>query len=110
MDGGEMRLVILESPFSGDVEQNREYALNCMRDALERGEAPIASHLLLTQVLDDRAPEQRRRGMEAGVAWTRAADASVVYTDLGISKGMQYGIEAATKAGIPIEYRRLGVR
>jgi len=28
------------------------------------------------------------------------ADASVVYTDLGITKGMQYGIDAAHRAGI----------
>lgn len=102
-----MRLVVLESPFSGDVEANQEYARKCVHDSLIRGEAPVASHLLLTQVLNDSDPHERKRGIEAGVAWTRAADASVVYTDLGISKGMEYGIEAATKAGIPVEYRRL---
>ena len=40
------RLVILESPYSGDVEANLEYARSCLHDCLERGEAPIASHLL----------------------------------------------------------------
>ena len=42
-----MRLVIVESPYAGDVEANEEYARQCVRDSLMRGEAPIASHLLL---------------------------------------------------------------
>src|SRR5690606_24498929 len=46
-------LVIIESPYSGDVERNTEYARSCLLDSLRRGEAPIASHLLHTQVLED---------------------------------------------------------
>jgi len=37
----------------------------------------------------------------------RRADASVIYTDLGISEGMRKGIEAARFAGIPTELRTL---
>ena len=44
-----MRLVILESPYAGDVAANVKYARRCVRDSLSRGEAPIASHLLYTQ-------------------------------------------------------------
>lgn len=104
-----MRLVILESPFAGDVEANTAYARQCLRDCLMRGEAPIASHLLYTQpgVLNDDIPSERQHGIDAGLAWRRVADASVVYTDRGISKGMEYGIKAAEEAGIPIEYRSL---
>lgn len=104
-----IRLVILESPYAGNVEQNVEYARKCVRDSLRRGEAPIASHLLYTQpgILDDDVPEERAQGIDAGLAWRRVADASVVYTDFGISRGMQYGIEAAQRAGRPVEYRRL---
>ncbi len=105
-----MRLVIVESPFAGDVEGNTEYARRCIRDALLRGEAPIASHLLYTQpgVLRDEVPEERKHGIDAGLAWRRVAEASVVYTDRGISTGMRYGIEAALRAGVPVEYRTLG--
>lgn len=101
--------MILESPYAGDIEANVSYARACVRDSLMRGEAPIASHLLYTQtgVLDDNIPSERRLGIEAGLAWRRMAEASVVYTDRGISQGMRYGIEAALKAGIPVEYRRL---
>lgn len=105
-----MRRVILESPYAGDIEANVDYARRCVRDSLLRGEAPIASHLLYTQpgVLRDEHPEERMHGINAGLAWRAVAEATVVYVDRGISKGMQYGIETATAAGLPIEYRSLG--
>ena len=103
------RLVIVESPYAGCVEANVEYARACVRDSLARGEAPIASHLLYTQpgILDDDIPAERQWGIGAGLAWRAVADASVVYTDRGISRGMRYGIEAARKAGLPVELRTL---
>ena len=106
-----MRLVIVESPFAGDVDANVNYARRCVRDSLLRGEAPIASHLLYTQpgVLDDGIPDERKHGIDAGLAWRAVAQASVVYTDRGISTGMKYGIAAAEAAGIPVEYRSIGV-
>ena len=104
-----MRLVIIESPYAGDVERNKQYARTCVRDSLLRGEAPIASHLLYTQegILNDDVPSERKMGIDAGLAWRKVAQASVVYTDLGISEGMQYGINAAQSAGLPIEYRKI---
>lgn len=64
-----MRLVVLESPYAGDVERNVRYARAAVRDCLDRGEAPIASHLLYTQpgVLDDLVPAERAMGIEAGL-------------------------------------------
>lgn len=103
-----MKLVILESPYAGGVETNRSYAIDCMVDSLFRGEAPMLSHLLYTQALDDGVPEERAMGINAGLAWLNVAERSVVYTDRGISPGMQQGIEAAEKAGVPVEYRKLG--
>ncbi len=108
-----MKLVIIESPYAGgnpiEIEANVEFARACVRDSLQRGEAPIASHLLYTQpgILRDEVPEERQWGIEAGLAWRKVAEATVVYGDKGVSAGMAYGIEAAWKAGIPIEYRTL---
>ena len=104
-----MRLVIIESPFAGDVEANTTYARAAVRDSLSRGEAPIASHLLYTQpgVLRDEVPSERQWGIDAGLAWRAVAEASVVYTDRGITKGMEYGISAARAAGKPVEFRKL---
>src|ERR1019366_4582214 len=78
-----MRLVIVESPYAGDVAANVTYARACVSDALARGEAPFASHLLYTQagILRDEVPAERERGIAAALAWYRAADAAVVYTD-----------------------------
>lgn len=108
-DDSGMRLVIVESPYAGDIETNVNYARECVRDSLARGEAPIASHLLYTQpgILKDEIPEERKWGIDAGLAWRKVAQASVVYTDLGVSLGMKYGIKAAEAAGIPVEYRKL---
>ena len=105
-----MNLVILESPFAGDVERNIRYARRCVRDSLLRGEAPIASHLLYTQpgILDDDIPAERQHGIDAGLAWREVAHGSVVYTDHGISRGMEYGIAAAKAAGRSIEFRSIG--
>ena len=99
----------MESPFAGDVEANIDYARRCVRDSVLRGESPIASHLLYTQpgILDDELPEERQLGIDAGLAWRDVADATVVYTDRGISRGMEYGIRRATETGVPIEYRSL---
>jgi len=104
-----MRKVIIESPFAGDEERNIDYARLCVRDSLSKGEAPIASHLLYTQktILDDSIPEERQQGIDAGLAWRDVADSTVVYVDLGISKGMEYGIKRAEEQGIKIEYRSL---
>lgn len=104
-----MNLVIIESPYAGDVALNVEYARACLKDSLLRGEAPFASHLLYTQpgVLDDRVPAQRNRGILAGFAWGEVAHATAVYLDLGITEGMQRGIEHAHAAGRPIFFRRV---
>lgn len=104
-----MRRVIVESPYAGNVRINITYATACMRDCLLRGEAPLASHILYasTDVLDDNKPGDRRRGMNAGFAWGEVADATVVYTDLGVSPGMAEGIAHAFKCGRPVEYRAL---
>ena len=104
-----MRLVVVESPYAGDVDRNLRYLRACLADCLARGEAPYASHAIYTQpgVLDDRVPEERAKGMRAGFAWGEKADAVVVYEDLGRTPGMVAGIERAQLRGTPVEYRRI---
>lgn len=103
------RRVFLESPYAGEVAANVAYARACMADSLRRGEAPFASHLLYTQpgVLDDAIPGERAQGIEAGLAFLPDCEASVVYTDRGVSDGMAKGIARAHALGIPVEYRSL---
>ena len=105
----EMPLVLIESPFAGEIETNIKFARACMKDSLSRGEAPFAMHLLYTQegILDDDIPEERNWGIEAGMTWGKHASKTVVYTNLGITEGMEIGIKRAKAEGREIEYREL---
>ncbi len=104
-----MLLVMIESPFAGEVETNIDFARACMRDSLVRGESPFAMHLLYTQegILNDDIPEERKWGIEAGLAWGKHADKTVVYTNMGITPGMEIGIQRAKAEGREVEYREL---
>jgi len=101
--------VILESPYAGDIERNIIYARMCVRDSLMRGESPIASHLLYTQegILKDEVPDERKLGIDAGLAWKEVAHKHVFYIDYGYSNGMNYAKQYATDNNIPIEERKI---
>ena len=102
--------VIVESPFASAGRSrafNVEYARAAMLDSLRRGEAPMLSHLLYTQVLDDHAPDERRLGIEAGLAWAALAQTTAVYEDLGLSPGVEWGIKDAIERGRGITFRAL---
>lgn len=103
----ELTPVVLESPYAGDVKHNLEYAHQCIRDCLQRGESPIASHVLYTTALDDSNPSERQAGISAIDAWLSHARYVVVYTDKGISLGMLHGIKKALLNDIPIRFRSL---
>lgn len=106
---GKLKKVIIESPYAGDLEKNIKYARLCMKDSLDRGEAPFASHLLYIQqgILNDSIKEERELGINAGLEWGKEAELTVVYSDLGITKGMTLGIDSALNNGRDVEYRTL---
>ena len=101
------KLVVIESPFAGDVSRNKTYLDALLVDSLKRGEYPYASHGFFPQVLDDNIPEERALGIKAGLAWAARGSKTILATDLGISKGMQLGVDAAKIAGRPVEERSL---
>jgi len=103
------RLVAVESPYAGDVERNLRYLRACLRDCLHRRETPLAAHGLLTQpgVVQDDNPAEQQLATEAGAVWTQYAQATVVYTDLGLTPAMKQAIARAEHEGRPVEYRRL---
>lgn len=105
----EKPVVILESPYAGDIDTNIRYARECLRDSILRNEIPLASHLLYTQdgVLDDNNPTERQLGIELGLSMGKLASMTVVYIDLGVSSGMKYGIQRALDENRPVEYRKI---
>lgn len=102
-----MKLVIIESPYAGDIERNKNYLRLAVLDSLKRGESPYASHAFFTQFLDDNIDAERALGIDAGIAWAKCAELVAVYEDYGLSGGMRYGISKHTQAGRPIEYRKI---
>lgn len=102
-----MQNVMVETPYTGGVERNEDYARRCMVDSLRRGEAPIAGYLLYAQVLNHGNETERKLGIGAHLAWLRFSSKVVVYIDLGVSSDMRDAIEAADIIGIPIERRKL---
>ena len=115
MDNGTPRLVVIESPYGtqpdggrctpDEIEDNAEYLRECMRDSLARGEAPYASHGLYPGVLDDNDPTDRRKGMDAGLAWGVNADLVAFYTGRGWTTGMAAALKHWTAARKLIEIR-----
>lgn len=101
------KIVVLESPYAGNVKENIEYARKCLKDSLSRGESVFASHLLYTQVLDDDIKEERELGISKGFGFIDICDLHVIYTDLGISRGMVNAIKYSLSIGKKVEYRKI---
>jgi hypothetical protein len=103
--------VVLLSPFRAPTilerTRNKLYAQEAMADALARGEAPFASHLLYPQVLDDGDGAEREQGIAAELAWIDLARCVVVYVDRGISAGMAGEILHCFRHGYAIKLRSL---
>ena len=102
-----MKRIILESPYAGDVCRNIKYAKECMLNSLGRGEAPIASHLLYTQMLNYDISFERELRIRAGLAWTECADLHVFYIDFGYSSGMLEALRYAIDRGFNVEERKI---
>lgn len=96
-----MKKVVIESPFAGSTKLNIAYAKMAVHDSLSRGEAPIASHLLLAAhgICNDDEPYERSMGIDAGLAWHSVADDIAFYTDLGMSPGMEAAQKHALENG-----------
>jgi hypothetical protein len=56
-------------------------------------------------MLDDKIPEQRKRGIAAADGWLEVADLVAVYCDRGITTGMLYGVIKGAKLGKPFRLR-----
>lgn len=105
-------IVVIESPFAAqdewEIELNKAYARECCRWALLNGLVPLASHLLYTQMLDDKDPIERVIGIEAGLRVNAvAAKATLVFLDRGLSSGMEKGIQRSLSEGRPVHALKL---
>lgn len=104
-----MKLVIIESPYRGEVLRNEQYARRALHHSITEGEAPFASHLLYTQkgILNDAERNDRELGIRLGLAWSHVADLHVFYTDRGWSSGMLSARDFCRRTHQTYEYRAL---
>lgn len=112
--GAAVTPVVVESPFRGETgspeeyERNRRYLERCLSDCLSRGESPYASHKMLTVCLDDTVPEERAKGIAAGLVWRRLVPLRAFYLDYGMSPGMMRVRELYDEEGLAYVDRRIG--
>lgn len=79
-----------------------------MLDCMDRGETPVASHKLYTDVLDDEDDGDRSLGIEMGYDLMELSSYVAMYTDLGVQGGMIDAKKIAQdKLGLEIKYRTL---
>lgn len=104
-------LVLIESPYAhphrAGLEMHKAYLELCLLDSIARGECPVATHKLYTACLDDTDEAQRTLGMGMLTTLLNRTDYHVVYYDLGLSRGMRWGITYAKEHYKEIEYRSL---
>lgn len=107
------RPVIIESPYGNEdrieVMRNEVYCRAAIRDCLQRGEAPFASHGLypLPGILKDHVAEERQRGMRAGFAIAELFPTRIFYMDRGLSSGMWQGVIKARELNQCVSFRRI---
>lgn len=94
------KLCYICSPYRGHIADNVAYAKELTRLALDNGYAPVTPHLYLTQVLDESDPEQRAKGMAAGLELLKQCRYILIGSRYGLSEGMMGEIQLATEIGL----------
>lgn len=117
-----LKTVMIESPYSGDIESNVKYAYDCVRDSYLRGELPFAPHLLWTKIsindedngkdhYSDNNHKHNVNSREHALQGCRVMRCKlghvVFYLDRGWSSGMKRAFKEAKEDNIPVEARYL---
>lgn len=101
-------LLYVCSPYRGDTKRNKEYARKLTRAALDNGFIPVTVHLCLTEATDDTNPEERVRGMAAGMKILENCKYILIGDRYGISEGMKAEMTFAAVKGKIMLYEKDG--
>ncbi|MFQ9858163.1 MAG: DUF4406 domain-containing protein [Ruminococcus callidus] len=101
-------LLYVCSPYRGDTKRNKEYARKLTRAALDNGFIPVTAHLYLTEATDDTNPEERVRGMAAGMKILENCKYILIGDRYGISEGMKAEMTFAAVKGKIMLYEKDG--
>ena len=101
-------LLYVCSPYRGDTKRNKEYARKLTRAAIDNGFVPVTVHLYLTEATDDTNPEERVRGMAAGMKILENCKYILIGDRYGISEGMKAEMTFAAVKGKIMLYEKDG--
>ena len=101
-------LLYVCSPYRGNTKRNKEYARKLTRAALDNGFIPVTVHLYLTEATDDTNPEERVRGMAAGMKILENCKYILIGDRYGISEGMKAEMTFAAVKGKIMMYEKDG--
>ena len=101
-------LLYVCSPYRGDTKRNKEYARKLTRAAINNGFVPVTVHLYLTEVTDDQNPEERSRGMAAGMKILENCKYILIGNKYGVSDGMKAEMTLAALKGKVMLYEQDG--
>lgn len=101
-------LLYVCSPYRGDTKRNKEYARKLTRAAINNGFVQVTVHLYLTEVTDDQNPEERSRGMAAGMKILENCKYILIGNKYGISDGMKAEMTLAALKGKVMLYEQDG--
>lgn len=96
-------LVYICSPLSGDVHSNTEKTKHYCRFALEKGQIPLAPHLLFPQFMDDSDPAERELALFMDIVLLGKCSELWVFGN-DVSDGMAAEIEVAKRRRQKIRY------
>lgn len=96
-------LVYICSPFSGNTAGNIKRAQDFCRFALEKGNIPLAPHLMFPQFMDDSNEQERELAIFMDIILMGKCQEVWVLGDV-ISRGMSIEIEKAKKRRQPVRY------
>ena len=117
-----MSVVMIESPYSGNIDRNIRYLALCGFDSgILHDECSYASHGLMTQhprsknlFISDYDKKwdvfTREQAIEMSQRIRKRCDKTVFYVDLGWSSGMKAAKEYCIKNNLPYEERNLNIR
>ena len=87
-------------PSGFDVERDTDYAKELTRLAVDAGYAPIAPCLYLTQILDERDPDQRETSVSISLSLLNQCQYILIGSKYGLTERMLKEIKAALKLGL----------
>ena len=97
-------MVFICSPYAGDnCPMNVKNACRYCRHAVDTGHTPFAPHLLFPQFLCDNNPEERKLGLDMGLAWLTKCAELWVFGDY-VSPGMDIEIKRAEQRNMKVRY------